>query len=564
MINYLFSNLPNIMYVLFLKISDMGYKAIIPVIFVIVARLLIKDMPKWIRYFLWMIVFISLVLPVSIPSPLSIYNLLPEKMLDVDVASEVKQVDMDEAYGTDTNTEVTYIYEVTNEDMDIVETNYSYEESFNYLPTEVIHYKNNGTAIIALIWLIGIAVFITYFIVSSIRLRKNLDEAVLLNDNVWACDNVNSPFVLGVINPKIYLSSSMDKEHVDYVIMHEKMHMHSKDQLLKYIAFFLLMIYWMNPVIWIAYILFCRDIEFICDENVIKNLDNDARIAYTKALLACSTQKKKMNISPIAFGEIGIKNRIKSVLEYKKVPVWLNIVVIAIIAGLGVSLITVRTMASSSEESENDQGIDYLPSEESANAQSIEYLPFEETENVQATDYKPSENNIDVSELGYYPDNWVNINPAKVDTSMSTGADGTKLYYSDKDIFIFGGYYGLFVYDMNEQQVIRSVDLSEIGCDKTQGDEYCEINVTAKGDKVFLHIINSDTMYVYDVENSIMTLMLYDLSSYELYESEPTVFLVDDTTISDIAYKADLEASSYIKIFEEYDIENFNNGLMNN
>ena len=256
-----------------------------------------------------------------------------------------------------------------------------------------------------------------------------------------------------------------------------------------------------------------------------------------------------MNISPIAFGEIGIKNRIKSVLEYKKVPVWLNIVVIAIIAGLGVSLITVRTMASSSEESENDQRIDYLPSEESANAQSIEYLPFEEAENVQTTDYKPSENDIDVREHNYYPGNWVNINPAKIDANMSTGADGTKLYYADKDIFIFGGYYGLFVYDMNEQQVIRSVDLSEIGCDKTQGDEYCEINVTAKGDKVFLHIINSDTMYVYDVENSIMTLEPYDLSSYELYESEPTVFIVNDTTIGDIGYNTDMAASSYIRIF---------------
>ena len=559
MISYLFSNLPNIMYVLFLKISDMGYKAIIPVLFVIVARLLIKDMPKWIRYFLWMIVFISLVLPLSIPSPFSIYNLLPEEMLDVDVVYEAKQADMDEVYGTDTNSEVTYIYEVTDEEMDTVEsdiedTNYAYEESITYLPTEVVHYKNNPLAIIALIWILGIFSFVTYFIISTIKLRKRLDEAVLLNDNVWSCDNVDSPFVLGVINPKIYLSSSMDKEHVDYVIMHEKMHMHSKDQLLKYIAFFLLMIYWMNPVIWIAYILFCRDIEFICDENVIKNLDNDARIAYTKALLACSTQKKKLNISPIAFGEIGIKNRIKSVLEYKKVPVWLNIVVIAIIAGLGVSLITVRTMASSSEESENEQRIDYLPSEELANAQSIEYLPFEETENVQATDYKPSENDIDVREHNYYSDNyysdnWVNINPAKVDTSMSTGADGTKLYYADKDIFIFGGYYGLFVYDMNEQQVIRSVDLSEIGCDKTQGDEYCEINVTAKGDKVFLHIINSDTMYVYDVENSIMTLEPYDLSSYELYESEPTVFIVNDTTIGDIGYNTDMAASSYIRIF---------------
>ena len=540
MINYLFSNLPNITYVLFLKISDMGYKAIIPVLFVIVARLLIKDMPKWIRYFLWMIVFISLVLPLSIPSPFSIYNLLPEEMLDVDVVYEAKQADMDEVYGTDTNSEVTYIYEVSDEDMDTVEsdiedTNYAYEESITYLPTEVVHYKNNPLAIIALIWILGIFSFVTYFIISSIKLRKRLDEAVLLNDNVWSCDNVDSPFVLGVINPKIYLSSSMDKEYVDYVIMHEKMHMHSKDQLLKYIAFFLLMIYWMNPVIWIAYILFCRDIEFICDENVIKNLDNDARIAYTKALLACSTQKKKLNISPIAFGEIGIKNRIKSVLEYKKVPVWLNIVVIAIIAGLGVSLITVRTMASSSEESENDQ--------------SIEYLPFEEAENMQATDYKPSENDIDVREHNYYPGNWVNINPAKVDISMSTGADGTKLYYADKDIFIFGGYYGLFVYDMNEQQVIRSVDLSEIGCDKTQGDEYCEINVTAKGDKVFLHIINSDTMYVYEVENSIMTLEPYDLSSYELYESEPTVFIVNDTTIGDVGYNTDMAASSYIRIF---------------
>lgn len=390
--DHLFSNLPNIMYMLFKKVSYMGYKAIIIVLFAIVARLLIKDMPKWIRYFLWMLVFIQLVLPVSISSPLSIYNFLPEKIVDVEVAHKAKQVDINENYGVDTNTEVTYIYEATDEDIDIVEQEISevdhyYEDSTNYLPTEVVYNKNRSLAIITFVWIFGMISFIAYFIVSSIKLRKKLDEAVLLNDNVWLCDNVDFPFVLGIINPKIYLSSSMNDEHMEYVIMHENMHIHSKDQMRKYIAFFILMIYWMNPVIWIAYILFCRDIEFICDENVIKNLDSNARIAYTKALLACSTQKKKLNISPVAFGEIGIKNRVKNVLEYKKVPVWLNVIAIVIIIGLGASLITVKTLAS--------------PSEENENGQSIEYLPFEETENEQIEDFKPSVNGIDASESGF-------------------------------------------------------------------------------------------------------------------------------------------------------------------
>lgn len=541
MLNYIVSNFPGIIYSFFLKISDMGYKAIVGVLLVIIARLLIKNMPMWIRYFLWLIVLLQLVLPVSIPTPLSIYNLIPESIVHIDTVDEAKYTYAEENYGIDTNTEVTYVY-IVDENSDasnqaITETDHNYFESVTYLPTEVVSYHNNRTVIFEFIWILGIVGFITYFVISSVKLRKILNEAVIVDKNIWACDKVDSPFVLGVFNPRIYLSSSMDPKHMDYVIMHEKMHLRSKDQILKYMAFFLLMIYWMNPAIWIAYILFCRDIEYICDENVIKNLETDDRIAYTKALLACSTQKKKVYISPVAFGEIGIKNRIKSVLEYKKTPIWLNGLIIIVIFVLGISLVTVRTEASA--------GVDDAALYE----QGIEYLPVEETENVQATDYKPSENNIDVSEHNYYSDNWVNINPAKIDTSMSTGADGTKLYYADKDIFIFGGYYGLFVYDMNEQQVIRSVDLSEIGCDKTQGDEYCEINVTAKGDKVFLHIINSDMMYVYDVENNIMTVAPYDLSSYELYEGEPNVFIVSDTTIGDVGYNTDMAASWYIRIF---------------
>ena len=396
MLNYIVSNFPGIIYSFFLKISDMGYKAIVGVLLVIIARLLIKNMPKWIRYFLWLIVLLQLVLPVSIPTPLSIYNLIPESIVHIDTVDEAKYTYAEENYGIDTNTEVSYVY-IVDENSDasnqaITETDHNYFESVTYLPTEVVSYHNNGTVSFEFIWILGIVGFITYFVISSVKLRKILNEAVIVDKNIWACDNVDSPFVLGVFNPRIYLSSSMDPKHMDYVIMHEKMHLRSKDQILKYMAFFLLMIYWMNPAIWIAYILFCRDIEYICDENVIKNLETDDRIAYTKALLACSTQKKKVYISPVAFGEIGIKNRIKSVLEYKKTPIWLNGLIIIVIFVLGISLVTVRTEASA--------GVDDAALYE----QGIEYLPVEGTSNIQANDFSPNENYTDVSRHDYYDD----------------------------------------------------------------------------------------------------------------------------------------------------------------
>ena len=141
---------------------------------------------------------------------------------------------------------------------------------------------------------------------------------MLLRDNIWLCDAVKSPFILGIIHPQIYLSSSTNEKEINYILAHEQAHLKRKDHWWKLSGYLLLTIYWFHPLVWLAYILFCRDIELACDEKVIREMNIDGKKAYSNALLACSMQKKIIAIYPLAFGEIGVKERIKIILNYKK------------------------------------------------------------------------------------------------------------------------------------------------------------------------------------------------------------------------------------------------------
>ena len=118
---------------------------------------------------------------------------------------------------------------------------------------------------ISVIWLVGIAVMLIYTLISYFKIHRKIREAVPYNENIWVCDRIAAPFILGVFRPKIYLPSSIDKQDAEYVIAHERAHLKRRDHLIKPLGFLLLTVYWFNPVIWIAYILLCRDIELACD-----------------------------------------------------------------------------------------------------------------------------------------------------------------------------------------------------------------------------------------------------------------------------------------------------------
>ena len=190
------------------------------------------------------------------------------------------------------------------------------------------------------IWLFGIAALFLYSAVSYWRLHRKVCEAVILRGNIYQSEKVCSPFVLGIIRPKIYLPYHMDSREMDHVIAHEQTHIRRKDHWWKPLGFLLLTTHWFNPLMWLSYILLCRDIELACDEKVIRKMSNEQRADYTQALVACSVDRRLITACPLAFGEIGVKERVKSVMNYKKPAFWIVLASVIVCAVIAVCFLT--------------------------------------------------------------------------------------------------------------------------------------------------------------------------------------------------------------------------------
>jgi len=186
------------------------------------------------------------------------------------------------------------------------------------------------------IWILGIAVMLLYAAISFIRLQKRVRASLYLRDNIWICDDIQTPFILGVFKPRIYIPSGTDEAQLPHIIAHENAHLKRRDHWWKPLGFLVLAIHWFNPLVWLAYILLCRDIELACDEKVIRELNQGESIAYSEALLSCSVNRKMVMVCPLAFGEVGVKERVKRVLNYKKPAFW--IVVVAVIASVALAV----------------------------------------------------------------------------------------------------------------------------------------------------------------------------------------------------------------------------------
>lgn len=304
----------------FLSIVNMSISASFILIAVLLLRLILKKAPKWITVMLWGIVAVRLICPIFIESELS---LLPETEW-----VEPQNVQLDNPTAPDE-----IVFEaVTGESIDV-----------EYPTTEPDITVTKGIGIpslLSLIWLSGIAAMLLYTAVSYCRLKERIREAVKLRDNIFQSESVVSPFVLGIINPKIYLPFNMNEKNVGHVVAHETAHIRRKDHIWKPIGFLLLTVHWFNPLMWLGYILICRDIELACDEKVIKTLGHDARADYSEALLSCSVSRRMIAACPIAFGEVGVKDRVKSVLNYKKPAFWIIIIGIAACAAVAVCFLT--------------------------------------------------------------------------------------------------------------------------------------------------------------------------------------------------------------------------------
>ena len=299
----------------FLKILNMSITASYLVLAVILARLLLKKAPKFITVILWGLVAVRLVCPFSIDSILSLIPSAETVPADI-MYAETPQI-------------TSGISQVNTAVNNIILPAVTPDATYSVNPMQVVIF------VASIVWLIGIAAMLLYTLISYIRIRLKVREAVKSQDNIYECDRIDTPFILGIIKPRIYLPSAMAECDREYVIAHEHAHIKRRDYLWKPLGFLLLAVYWFNPVLWVAYILLCRDIELACDEKVIKEMGEQNKKPYSEALINCSVPRKMIAACPLAFGETGVKARIKSVLNYKKPAFW--VIIISLVLSIAVA-----------------------------------------------------------------------------------------------------------------------------------------------------------------------------------------------------------------------------------
>ena len=267
----------------FLRLLHMSITAGWLILAVILLRPFLRLAPKWLSCILWAMVAVRLLCPVALKSPLSL---------------------------------------IPGEEMGSVSPLH-----FEMFPA-------------GMIWAAGLMAMLLYVLAGFFRIRRKVQEAVPLRDNVLLCDAVETPFILGVFRPRIYLPSGIDAKQMTSVIAHEETHLKRGDHWWKPLGFGLLAIYWFHPLVWAAYILFCRDIELACDEKVIKNMDLDEKKEYSRALVESSVHRRMIMVCPLAFGGAGVRERVKNVLNYRKPALWMIGTAVMVCAAVAVCFLT--------------------------------------------------------------------------------------------------------------------------------------------------------------------------------------------------------------------------------
>lgn len=387
------------MEMIFLNVFNRSLAAGWLILAVIVVRLLLKKAPRRLSCVLWAVVAVRLLCPFF---PASSFSLIPSRET---ISAEVVRF----APAPAIDSGIPALNEALNPMIG---------ERFAPAPGTSVNPLYIWTAVAGIVWLVGVAVMAGYALLSSLRMRSVVREAVPLGmcgesyetgeveacgelyeageagtcaephgarpletgaalpDNVWLCDAVRSPFILGIVRPKIYLPSGITREQMLCILAHEQAHVERLDHCLKPFGWLLLSVYWFHPLVWIAYMLFCRDLELACDEKVVGGMDLDGRKAYSHALLACSLQRKMIFSYPLAFGEIGVRERVKGILHYRKPAGWLAAVAVLACAAVAVCFLT------DPKEKADDSKIRYLDQWYSRSDLSAETIAWLEWYNV--------------------------------------------------------------------------------------------------------------------------------------------------------------------------------------
>ncbi len=323
---------------IFTKLLILSVQAGFLILATLLIRGLFKKIPRKYICLLWCMVALRLLIPVTIESPVSlvpteddIQQVFVEEMQDDYRMQRVEQMLQASAPSESIeNTDViqTYTYVAPVGKLEVIEDNGEVTTSYVTLPEKK---ATDLRMLVICLWIFGTGILLSYGVFTYIRVRMKVGDAVHLEEKVWLSDRIDTPFLLGYIQPRIYMPFFVDESRREYIIAHELGHIRRGDHVTKLIGYILLAVYWFQPLVWVAYVMFCKDVEMACDELVIGNLGEEKKKAYSQTLLLCSVDKHYLLANPLAFGEIDVKKRITNVLSYKKPGVIISIISVAIL-----------------------------------------------------------------------------------------------------------------------------------------------------------------------------------------------------------------------------------------
>ena len=319
---------------LFMQILDMSKTASIVIVAVMLARLLLRKAPKWISYALWAVVLVRLLCPLSIQAPVSVlpevgsvsegYTLADEPISVVGAGVAAYQAVGDALNG---GLGAQHIPTTERDEMGMTQ----------YVTTD---WWSVWILFGQYVWVLGVAIMAVYSAVSYVKLRRSLRVCAPLRENIFIADDIQSPFVVGLVRPKIYLPCGLGEREREYIILHEQHHIRRMDHIVKALAFLALAVHWFNPLVWVAFVLACRDMEMSCDEAVIGKLGGEIRADYSASLLALATGRRIIAGTPLAFGEGNTRSRIKNLANWRKPVFWVVAAAVVACVVLAVCLLT--------------------------------------------------------------------------------------------------------------------------------------------------------------------------------------------------------------------------------
>ncbi len=514
--------------IIFSRVLTMSLTGGIVIVLVLVMRLFLARLPKIFSYLLWGVVLLRLLCPVSFSSGLSVFQVIAHAGIIQTQSNEAQALPLRfptvnwnaDSYA-DTNANNTSVFYVEGKTGSNANPMTALDVFYNKKEADMSGHDSpsNVQTVCAAVWLLGSMVLWLYSIVSIIRLKRQLIGTVpdqkSTHNNIYLCDYIHTAFVMGVLRPRIYLPTTLTETERHYILLHEQTHIRRGDHVFRLLAFLALSLHWFNPLVWCAFFLSEKDMEMSCDEAVMRQMGTDLRAAYSASLLNLASGKKVFAGAPLGFGEGSVKSRIKNIMRYQKTAVFVAVPGFVLVGIVLVALASnpARDSAVSADGNQNEE-----ESRDSWGTHINEKPRGEDWHRESAADEQKqnaaSQASSGAAEAEGSGERMM-VSPAVVTDQMVCDIDGPVLDYADHKTLIFHHNFGLFIYNIGENRLDSTVNLKELGCLDAKGQLNCEIFVTEDGQRVDLHPLDTDRLYVYNVTDRRLTQEAYDGTYYE-------------------------------------------------